>query len=245
MDNTYLCTPTIVSNIQNNPNCIIEELYHLTDKPRCRTTQLTITTMVWKELQMVNTWLFVASKPTRAAIICNSIREDVLLNNTGIIQISPVCVIETKQHTLQSKTFQTIPVLATYAKPMSVNINTTLEGIHTSVNTVQLEPVLHSSDKIADLQSEEMMVLQKLDTAQWNHRHTRSTIISTSTSFIVIIICFSVYILWRSRNAQSRNGESTDSAGQPMMGNTSQPPTSSQQEDFNLQHIYSAPGRNV
>lgn len=237
MDNAYLCTPTVVSSIENNHNCIIDELYHRTDKSNCLSHQIKIKGIVWKQLYMVNTWLFIANQPTRAAIICNSIREDVILNNTGIIKISPVCIIETKRNTLQSKTISTIPVLATYVKNITININPMVKATKFNEELIPPEPVLAPSDHMSSLITEESNIQQKIEETSWNTIHTYSSITSCVTSIMVLLIVTLVYLLWRSRKKQE---SASDTTSQPLC----QPPAGSN-EEFVLQPIYAEAARNV
>ena len=59
--------------------------------------------LVWKQVYMPNTWLFITKEPTNIALTCNGIREDIVLKNTGIIQIEQNCILKTKQNTLTAK----------------------------------------------------------------------------------------------------------------------------------------------
>lgn len=244
-ENVYLCSPTVVSSIENNPNCVIDELYERHEKSSCTLHHLKITSLVWKELYMVNTWLYITNEPTRAAVICNNIREDVILTNTGIIQVSPECTIETKRNTLHPKTFRSIPVLATYSRNLSITINSTLPIIHTRGPVIEPEPVLKSSDKMTAAIQEATDLQQQLSTNHWHTIHNRSTIVSSMTTIIIISICVMIYFLWKRCRKPPPPTTQSDEPSHQLMGPTpktrTDPSSLGRAKDFCLQPLNVAP----
>ncbi|CAH1101873.1 unnamed protein product [Psylliodes chrysocephalus] len=99
----YICSPSAVRNIETSPNCVIDEIYERPGRNYCHVRKFSTSSVVWQQLHMPNTWLFLTDKPTRIAVTCSGIREDVLLNITGIIKLSEDCVIKTNQNILQPK----------------------------------------------------------------------------------------------------------------------------------------------
>lgn len=77
---------------------------------------MTIPQLIWKRLHMTNTWLFIANIPTSAAIVCRGVREDVILNGTGVIHTSPECSIQTRGNILKSEVITQYPVITTFSK---------------------------------------------------------------------------------------------------------------------------------
>jgi hypothetical protein len=69
----------------------------------CHITQYHIDEPLWVQLLMDNTWLMITTKPTRIAIICNSIREELIINATAIIKIKNGCVIRSKAVSILSR----------------------------------------------------------------------------------------------------------------------------------------------
>ncbi|CAH1114773.1 unnamed protein product [Psylliodes chrysocephalus] len=99
----YICSPSAVRNIETSPNCVIDEIYERPGRNYCHVRQFSTSSIVWQQLHMPNTWLFLTDKPTKIAVTCSGIREDVLLNITGFIKLLEDCVIKTNQNILQPK----------------------------------------------------------------------------------------------------------------------------------------------
>lgn len=109
----WFCATSIISNIDNNPNCIIDELYERKPKTECKVKIAKISELIWKTLALENSWLFVAPYNVTIAIICKDSRNEVELSNVGIIKISPMCYIKTKRNTLRPTISQEKTVYST------------------------------------------------------------------------------------------------------------------------------------
>ncbi|KAL3273604.1 hypothetical protein HHI36_015036 [Cryptolaemus montrouzieri] len=108
--------------MDKNPNCIIDQIYGRVDKSVCRNTLYTVATIAWKELHKPNPWLSIANVPSRAAIICKGRRQEVTLNNTGILLGAPHCIIKAKLNMLRSKASETFSVIGTYNRKIEPSI---------------------------------------------------------------------------------------------------------------------------
>ncbi|XP_055700017.1 uncharacterized protein LOC129799815 [Phlebotomus papatasi] len=114
----YYCTLSLLHNMDQNPNCVIDEIYHRHPKTKCEMIAVRLEGTLWKRLAMENTWLFIASQPTSVAVICMGHREEKLLKNAGILRIKEGCVIKTKRQTLHSTIEHHMKASATYIKPL-------------------------------------------------------------------------------------------------------------------------------
>lgn len=209
-DNKNLCSPAVVKNIETSPNCIIDEIYQRSDPTKCKPRKNNILTIIWKQLFMANTWMFIVSKPMQIAVTCNGVREDVLLNTTGIIQISQDCIIKTKMNILAPERVDSISVMASYARSIPVLENITLE--HQVLEEVQEEPVFKSSDKLddrlADLTMKEESLQKRLHETKWHAIH-HSVITSSATTvtiavMLIVLLGFGRLIMQRTRKPSPR-----------------------------------------
>ncbi|XP_055715096.1 uncharacterized protein LOC129809879 [Phlebotomus papatasi] len=114
----YYCRLSLLHNMDQNPNCVIDEIYHRHPKTKCEMIAVRLEGTLWKRLAMENTWLFIASQPTSVAVICKGHREEKLLKNAGILRIKEGCVIKTKRQTLHSTIEHHMKASATYIKPL-------------------------------------------------------------------------------------------------------------------------------
>lgn len=144
------------------------------------------------------------------AVTCNGVREDVLLNTTGIIQISQDCIIKTKMNILAPERVDSISVMASYARSIPVLENITLE--HQVLEEVQEEPVFKSSDKLddrlADLTMKEESLQKRLHETKWHAIH-HSVITSSATTvtiavMLIVLLGFGRLIMQRTRKPSPR-----------------------------------------
>lgn len=140
---TYLCCPTMVSNMGGSSNCVIDEIYEKDDIKRCPIVQLNIENILWKQLKMANTWMFVSNRPTSVAVICHGERNDIKLNGTGILRVDNNCIIKTKSNTFRASIDQNQKIKMSYHKEL-LNLNTSLPTQY-KLKEIK-EHVLDSSD---------------------------------------------------------------------------------------------------
>ncbi|KAL3281404.1 hypothetical protein HHI36_004613 [Cryptolaemus montrouzieri] len=152
--------------MDKNPNCIIDQIYRKVDEPVCKNTLYTVKTIAWTELHKPNTWLFIANVHFRAAIICEGRRQEVTLNNTGILLVAPHCIIKTKYASIQGNR----NVLSLWNPEPQKDAHQTSSNLD-----IDEEPVLNAPDTISRLDSDE-----EFTTYRWR----RATI--HSTTFIII-----------------------------------------------------------
>lgn len=82
----YVCSPAIIRNIENSPNCIIDEIYGRSENNSCQIREGKLNYIQWKQLYTSNSWLLIVPQNLRG------IRTDITLNKTGIVTISQSCV---------------------------------------------------------------------------------------------------------------------------------------------------------
>ena len=162
----FLCSPAAVFNLENHPNCILDTLYQRPDSAPCPQHTIHVKLLIWKQLMMTNTWLFIASKPTTAALMCNQTREDISLTDIGIIQITQDCILKTKRSILKPQMNGNTAIKLTYIQP--VNMSLISNGI---TNNERIEP-----EEIIKLgESFEKQTVEEIDLQlQLNHTYWRS-----------------------------------------------------------------------
>lgn len=69
-------------------------------------------------------WRILGCIPTSAAVICKGVRDEVTLNDTGIIKIDQSCTIKTRKITLRPILSQQQTILATFNKAVHLNVTT-------------------------------------------------------------------------------------------------------------------------
>lgn len=209
----YVCSPSSVRNIETNSNCVIQELYQHNNKSSCDIEEHGIQSIVWKQLQMPNTWMFIANKPAKIAITCNGIRDDVLINSSGIIQLSQACNIKTKYNMLTPQRVDTIPVIGSYEKPTLVTINSTFS--HQIYKKIRPEPVLRNSDRLGELVADQLHIQDELQGNMWKFIRLHSVATSMSTTIglgALIAIVWSGY--WFIKRFRKRQLDTTRDAVQ-------------------------------
>lgn len=193
-EDTYLCSPSVVKNIESNQNCVIDEIYGRTEKNACDVREVKITSIVWKQLYTSNSWVYVTNKIRRVALICNGIREDITLNNTGIIQISQECIIKTKRNILTPKKTATVRLLEGFTKhvPMSYNATRPAQHHH-DVEKLGDEPIIGLSEEFGRLTEQETDIQSELQDVSWKHISHHPAIISSVTGFTIFGL---MLIIW-------------------------------------------------
>lgn len=190
LKNSYVCSSTSVKNIETNPNCVVDEIYHRIGTPPCETRKNVITSTIWKELYMPSTWMYITTKPTQVAITCNGIREDIELKTTGIIQVSQNCIIKTKQNILTPKRITTTPVLSSYSKATTVNFT----EIHPHVQTkVEEEPIFSMSEDLNVIANNARKEENKLQDTHWKQIKAHTYATSGITVVIILILLTSIW----------------------------------------------------
>lgn len=182
--NSYLCTPKMVQHIETNPNCIIDIMFHRQPAIQCPAQIFHINQTIWKPLIMQNTWLCITPRPVTTAIICNGLREEVIVNTTSMIQTSSNCTIHTMTSILTSRLDPSIKVNASYfksVKPPEILKNTMplqhLPSLHTLLQD-------HQANQWNQILTQEQDLKQTIaDTTLKSVRHH-----SIITSGITIIV---------------------------------------------------------
>ncbi|XP_031346826.1 uncharacterized protein LOC116173472 [Photinus pyralis] len=180
----FVCAPTVVKKIEENPNCIINEMYNRTEKNQCSIQQHHFQDIVWKQLYMTNTWMFVTAQPTRVAVTCNNKRQDVVLNATGILKVSQDCLVQTRRNILNPKRDFDTSVLGTYIKHLNTRINQ--DTRMPDQKLIEEEPVLKAEDHFGSIIKEEAELQNDIHNTIWRTVTTKS--VATSTITILIII---------------------------------------------------------
>ena len=235
-DHNYLCNPTSVQNIENSPNCIVDEIYQRTDDTSCKIVKYKITSIIWKQLYMPNTWMFITNNPNRIALTCNGIREDITINNTGILQVSQDCIIKTRQNILAPKRTDRIQILAGYGKHVAVNINTTIESHAIKPLEVEDEPVIGISNQFDEIKSGEEHLQEHLSEKAWKEIKTHNLLshsITIGICIAIILLVIGAQYLWkaRHRHVQPRKPATDHEMVELRPGRSRHPPSASRKDE--------------
>jgi len=188
--NVYLCSPAIINKISTNSNCLIDTIFTTTVNNTCSHHKFHVPGLMWKRLYLPNTWLFIAIQPTRIAVICNGEREDIWLNNTGIIQVAQECYMESQKNVLKPKL--TIAARGIAAFHMPVNLNVTMTLPPKKKKPLELEPYFKEDDEFGKILHEEFL-LQEDETSAWETIKPHVTTIGVGT--LILIVCGIILLL--------------------------------------------------
>ncbi|XP_047996213.1 uncharacterized protein LOC125234071 [Leguminivora glycinivorella] len=221
----YICYPTSVKNMQENKNCIIDLLFKGTEMVNCNTRELNLTTTVWKQLYMPNTWLIMTAESVKASIICDGEREEIMIQNTTVIHIAENCIIKTRRNILAARRANSISVLATFSRQANFSLNTN-ETTNQIEDLTRDEEVLDSSrDIFKHLTSNENLLQKQLDNTIWKQIQNNSVAISLGSSLavfslMILTVCYGPQVLVQIRSCTT----SPQSAPLPAAPARSAPP---------------------
>lgn len=200
---TYICSPTTTRNLEKSSNCILDEIYQRTENTSCPVIKQPIKSTIWKKLYTPNAWMFLSGNKLKVAVICEGIREDVTLNKTGIIQISPNCLIKTNRNILTPKRSDTTAVLGVMVHPIKVNVSSYSPASNRTISTID-EPVLDVYNSLKDLESEETSVEQIIKEREWKTLHQHSIISNVCSGILIVITIVLVGYLWYTHNTRTK-----------------------------------------
>ena len=202
----YICSPTTTRSLEESPSCIIDEIYQRTDNTTCHVQKNSIQSVIWKQLYTPNAWMFITENKLRIAVVCDGVREDVTLNQTGIIAISQHCIIKTKRNILTPKRTETATVLESFVRP--VNINMSLVMSSTQWKPLQEEPVIEAANQLNELKNHELAIRDAVKETAWTTVHHRLIVSSTVMSTMVLVGFILGLSIWIMRKAtQPKNSK--------------------------------------
>ncbi|KAH9630796.1 hypothetical protein HF086_001024 [Spodoptera exigua] len=80
----FLCFPGVVKNMQLNENCIVDQLFKNQTNTKCPTHIFEMSSnIIWKQLCMQNSWLFITKTSSTISIVCDSKREEITIQDVG------------------------------------------------------------------------------------------------------------------------------------------------------------------
>lgn len=214
---TYLCSPPAVKNMETSPNCIIDDIYQRHQNKKCKIRRCTITGINWIQLYTPNSWMYITSKPTNIAITCNGNRQEVLLNTTGIIQMTEDCIIQTKQKIIRPKRLDTVPVVSSYSKASAFDIDLTTNTLHElnpSVSSFEEEPMFTIQGDLTRLKVGEQQLGQRLENTVWKKVKYHSYVTSSTTVLVAAIISIIGWVIYYAKR-RSRRSQSTATPTHP------------------------------
>lgn len=187
----FVCSPPLIRNIENSPNCILDEIYQRTEHSSCPVKRVKIKAMQWIQLYTKNSWIFVSPDSSKVAITCNGNREDLVLNKTGIISISSNCIISTNKISIAARRSDVFPVLAGFIKQVAVNLTTSIKQPPQSQYE---ENIIHPSDDFRKLKEMEEDIETELGQHHWKSITKHSMFTGALTSAAVVLIIMAVIV---------------------------------------------------
>ena len=168
------------------------------------------TLVVWKQLYVPNTWLFMSTKPTPVAVICNGIREKVILNTTGIIKIEPHCVIKTKHNTIRAMISSDFLDVQGYNKEIDRPVTKINTDKLPKLSKLELEPVMKTNDHIKTLEDDAQKTSATLDNTYWHRINVHASMVGASTVGSILLIGIICWGLWKLYNKKRQRVLSSD-----------------------------------
>lgn len=200
--NHFICFPGAVKNMQLNKNCIVDQLFKNQTKTKCPTKSFNLSNKImWKQLHMPNTWLFIIRDRVTISILCDGQREESELQNVGVIRIADNCIIKTTDNILTAKRFVSVPIITSYSKPIDFSINTHL--VTKSIPNISKEEVIDNSKEILQhIIDKEQALHTELDNTVWSQISSHTYLTATTSCIIMfvifmLIVCYGPAILRR------------------------------------------------
>lgn len=191
----YLCSPTVIHNFNTAPNCVLDVIYSRSQGNRCGQHIFTLNDLVWKQLYMPNTWMYVTPKSTRVNLKCMGELEYIWLNNTGIVQINQTCTLETGRNILKSKRTMDISGISSFHKPVELNLKFDDATLHPQIK-VQTEPTYAVNEDFAQILHDETNLQAQLNVTTWNIIQPHIVSSGISITIILVIMTAILAIVW-------------------------------------------------
>ena len=197
----FITSPTIVKSIEHSPDCIIDYLYDRKDNFSCPIYKRPVNTIIWKQLYMPNAWMFITVSETRIAVICSGKREDIRINQTGVISVTDDCSIQTGQSILNPVLTANVPVLSSSMKAWSINLSQLEQAMSQStmpIVSIATEPIIHLVNDHDTTSSD----LEDVNGETWKHTHHRCDVttglLTTSVWFLLLCLLYTLSrCIWR------------------------------------------------
>lgn len=187
-DNKYLCAPKTIKKMEEDPSCVIDNIYAQTANNTCEIEKDDITSIIWKELYTENAWMFITNKATTVSVVCDGNRDDVSINNSGILEIPQNCYIQTRRNVLTPKQENVIHVLSAYSKHIPVNMRKTVTmQTQNSLGRIA-EPVIEVFDTFKTIQERVEDVQEQIEGVKYVKRQGVVTNVVTGASVVSVIL---------------------------------------------------------
>jgi len=200
----FLCSPDVVRNIDEDSSCLIDEIYQRPNGKQCNTFEHTVQSTVWKQLATPNSWLFITNGSANVAVVCGGVREDVTLKATGIISMTPDCIIKTKELTLTPKRTE-YSTIGSYSRAVALTNMRPPTSHEQLMVDIPPESFIESSAGLNKLIHDEERVKDRLQEHIWRKVQHHSSIIGVTTTVATIVgfIIFGLIIKIIIRRRQS------------------------------------------
>lgn len=120
-NNKYVCASVVVKKLGVSDNCVIEAIFKNDEPCAYKILKHDLSHIVWKQLLLSNTWLFITNKIVSIGVECSGRRTNAVLQGSGILKVDTGCSVDSKQHVLLSSHLETYNVVGSYIQ--SVNIS--------------------------------------------------------------------------------------------------------------------------
>jgi hypothetical protein len=174
-----------VHDLEKEESCLLSQILNRKNYWLCHITQYHIDEPLWVQLVMDNTWLMITTKPTRIAIICNSIREELMINATAIVKIKNGCVIRSKAVSILSRQNEALKVKGAYHKAVQLNIS-----------PEEVQSYTPTSQHISPIIKVEQPVLPMFSTEEYHHIKRHPIERHGFTIIVVVMMLVGLVALW-------------------------------------------------
>lgn len=221
--NHFICFPGAVKNMQLKENCIVNQLFKNQTHTKCPTKTYHLSNkIIWKQLYMPNTWLFIVRDRVTTSILCDGQREEFELQNVGVIRIADNCIIKTTNNILTAKRIVSVPIVTSYSKQIDFPIVAHMVTKSILNITKEEEVVDHSKEIFQNLVDQEKALQTELDSTIWNQISSHAYLTSAISCLIMFLIflflvCYGPAILrWIGATVQRKTRRtSPEPANQP------------------------------
>ncbi|XP_037929218.1 uncharacterized protein LOC119663680 [Teleopsis dalmanni] len=198
---TRLLHPTIFYNIDESSNCVIKQLYNKLTFDNCPSKRFQVIQPVWKELWTPNAWIFITPNLTTIHVICHIEREEIVLNYTGIIHISPDCVIHSKTIQLEGRMMKEFQSITHHVKPISMqNISIPDSRMHKITNETVIPLVQDLSTMLLYSARDAQDNMDQVNEISWKtimtHQYWKKWVIGATAIIIIIFVGVLYYMCY-------------------------------------------------
>ncbi|XP_059617828.1 uncharacterized protein LOC132262551 [Phlebotomus argentipes] len=221
----HVCDVNIVYDMSKHPSCAIDEVFNRHQGTTCATRKVAVKQVIWKRLNSDNTWFFITEKSTPITIMCNGFREELLLNNTGILHVKRECFVKTSSLTLRTGFTMKLQATDMFSRTIKLPEIDTIEFRRQPTVMLNTTHIIGRSEDIFTSVAPPVPTVVPLMLSPMSHPTTYS--VSGVIGFIILI-----FILFKTRAHWTKIFHRKKSTEQP--GNLQEPQTEASNHNLPL-----------